>query len=126
MPTKAKFKALVYDDVDKWRELAAAAVEAWRKAEDRKQLPEPLGAVRFAYSEAITPGLLLPVPLDQFRLPVEQIVLRRRPGHVEVDDASGFGGKVRALGSERRAGVIRRRGPVRPISDASATPPSPT
>ena len=75
-------------------------------------------------------GAGLAVQLLQLRLVVEQFELRRRAGHVQVDDVLGLGGEVRRLGGERIdrpfAPIARAEQPVRPASAASATPPRPT
>ena len=65
--------------------------------------------------------------LDQSRLGVEGIDLRRPAVHVEEDDALRLGGIVRFFGSERvdvirRAGLLtehgRERDSAKPIGDA--------
>ena len=55
-------------------------------------------------------GAVLAVQLDQLRLVVEQIQLRRRAGHVQIDDPLRLGRKMRRLRGERIGG---RRGSLR-------------
>ena len=62
-------------------------------------------------------GAGLTVALDQLRLVVEQVEIRRRAGQVDIDHPLRLGGEMRSLGGQRiidrRRG--RRRGGVRCI-----------
>ena len=46
-------------------------------------------------------GAFLAVELEEFGLVIEELVLRGRAGHVQIDDALRLGGEVRHRGGER-------------------------
>ena len=66
---------------------------------------------------------VLPVVIDQRRLGIEQIDLRRRAGHEEKNDALGLGREVQSLRLRRRVADCART--TSPISEASASAANP-
>ena len=70
-------------------------------------------------------GMSWPSCFVQLRLVVEQIELRRRAGHEQIDDALRLGREVRRARRERAVSLLRSAANRRSSSSASATPPMP-
>ena len=88
----------------------AARLESTRRAEQLGRARRERETLSFE----ILLRAIFAVVLDQFRLVVEQVQVRRRTGQVQVDHLFRFGGEVRRANGQRIC-IVQRASPGRLI-----------